>query len=119
MLMIPSQVHRQREVLSSAGLFPIITVGAPGTQGVAVAGRQGTGVKTPSLAAVAAMTAGFVGGEHKPEGGMFFIWRKSQLGRRGGYDSRIGWGGTHAEGWNVLDWQKVHDGGRRLTFGKG
>ena len=42
------------------------TVGAPGTQGVVVAGMHGIGVSTPNAAAVAAATTGFEGDMHIP-----------------------------------------------------
>ena len=45
----------------------------PGIQGAEVTGIQGIGVSTPSAAAVAAMTIGFVGELHIAKGMMFFI----------------------------------------------
>src|SRR5262249_18934771 len=59
------------ELLSSAGIFAIKTVGAPGVQGAVVAGTQGMGVSTPSAAAVAAATVGLANDEHIPNGMMF------------------------------------------------
>jgi hypothetical protein len=50
---------------------PIMTLGAPGTHGVEVAGRQGAGVGTPIAAAVAAATTGLAGQVHIPKGMMF------------------------------------------------
>jgi hypothetical protein len=55
------------------------TVGAPGAHGAAVAGTQGMGVRTPSAAAVAVITTGFVGAEHMPKGGMFTIGLLSMM----------------------------------------
>jgi hypothetical protein len=57
----------------SAGLFAIITVGTPGTQGALVAGIHGIGVKTPRAAAVAAATVGFAIDWHITKGIIFFI----------------------------------------------
>lgn len=59
------------EVLSSAGMFPIITVGAPGAHGAGITGMHGTGVRTPKAAVVAAATAGLAMDMHIPKGGMF------------------------------------------------
>src|SRR5579871_50962 len=56
------------QLLSSAGMFPSKTVGAPGTQGAGVTGTHGMGVRTPNAAAVAAATVGFDGEEHIPNG---------------------------------------------------
>ena len=39
----PPQLHMHFETLSSAGILPIMTVGAPGTQGAGVTGMQGMG----------------------------------------------------------------------------
>ena len=52
---------------------PESTVGAPGIHGAAVAGTQGIGVKTPSAAAVAAITVGLQGLEHIPKVGIFVM----------------------------------------------
>lgn len=71
MLMTPPQLHMHLDTLSSAGLLPISTVGAPTTQGDAVAGTQGIGVNTPSAAAVAAATVGLAGEVHIPNGMIF------------------------------------------------
>jgi len=68
--MTPAQVHISFELLSSAGMFAIITVGAPGTHGAVVTGTQGMGVNTPSAAAVAAITVGLEGALHMPNGGI-------------------------------------------------
>ena len=72
-LISPAHMHISVEVLSSVGMFPSITVGAPGTHGAGVAGTQGIGVSTPSLATVAAATTGFAGDLHMPNGMMFTI----------------------------------------------
>ena len=50
-----------------------MTFGAPGTQAGGVAGTHGAGVNTPEAADVAAMTAGFVGAEHIPNGKILVI----------------------------------------------
>lgn len=72
-LMTPAHMHMLVEVLSSVGMLPNITVGAPGTQGETVAGMQGIGVRTPMAAAVAAATIGFAGDMHMPNGIIFTI----------------------------------------------
>jgi len=69
-VMIPPQQHISVLSLVSAGNPSTNTRGAPGTQGAAVTGVQGIGVKTPPAAAVAAATAGFAGLLHSPKGGM-------------------------------------------------
>lgn len=68
---IPAQVHIAFELLLSAGLFPIITVGLPGIHGDAMTGEHGCGVKTPNAAAVALETAGFAIELHMPNVGKF------------------------------------------------
>ncbi len=61
-LMTPAHMQISVAMASSAGIDPISTVGAPpGIHGAVVAGTHGMGVKTPSAAAVAAITAGFEG----------------------------------------------------------
>ena len=70
-LITPPQLHMHFELLFSAGLFDINTVGAPGTQGELVAGMQGIGVNTPSAAEVAAATVGFASEEQTPKGRIF------------------------------------------------
>src|ERR1700722_14365924 len=77
--MIPPQLHISLELLSSAGMLAMSTVGAPGAQGAAVTGRQGIGVRTPSAAAVAAATIGFAGEEQTPKGGMLTIGLLSSM----------------------------------------
>ena len=67
----PAHMHISVEVLSSVGMFPSNTVGAPGTQGDTVAGIQGIGVRTPIAAAVAAATMGLAGDIHIPNGMIF------------------------------------------------
>jgi hypothetical protein len=49
-------MHINRQLLSKAGLWPIMTVGAPGDQGAVVTGIQGWGVNTPNAADVAEAT---------------------------------------------------------------
>src|SRR5262249_17859023 len=73
MVMTPSQLHRHCDVLFRAGAPSISTVGDPGTQGAAVAGMHGMGVRTPRAAAVAAATVGFAIEVHIPNGRMFVI----------------------------------------------
>src|SRR3984957_13096452 len=70
-LMTPAHMHISVEVLSSVGMLPSSTVGAPGTQGATVAGIHGMGVRTPIAAAVAAATIGLAGDIHMPNGMMF------------------------------------------------
>lgn len=77
--MTPSQVHMHFDVFVSAGRLPTITVGEPGIHGAAVAGTHGAGEKTPSLAAVAAITTGFVGAEHMPNDAILAIGAKSMI----------------------------------------
>jgi hypothetical protein len=67
------------DTLSRAGMLEIMTLGAPGAQGVVVAGMQGCGVSTPSAALVAAATCGFDGVEHMPKGMMLTIGAKSWI----------------------------------------
>jgi hypothetical protein len=55
------------------------TVGEPVTHGAIVTGTQGIGVSTPIAAAVAAMTVGFDGLEHMPNGGTLTIGAKSMM----------------------------------------
>jgi hypothetical protein len=71
MLMTPPQMHMHFELLSSAGMFAIMTVGEPGTHGAGVFGMHGIGVSTPSAAAVSAATVGLAGLVHMPNGMMF------------------------------------------------
>ncbi len=78
MVITPPQEHIQVDVLSRAGMPPIITVGQPGVQG-AVTGMQGIGVKTPSAAAVAAATVGLAMDIHMPNGGMLTIGAQSMI----------------------------------------
>lgn len=66
----PAHRHIHWEVLLSAGMPPIMTVGDPGIQGETVAGTHGTGVRTPSAAEVAAATAGLAMLVHMPNGAM-------------------------------------------------
>jgi hypothetical protein len=71
--MTPPQLHINLDELFKAGKLPTNTVGDPGTQGAAVAGIQGMGVKTPLAAAVAAATIGFANELHIPKGMTFAI----------------------------------------------
>jgi hypothetical protein len=78
-LITPPQLHMHFDTLSSAGMFAISTVGAPGTHGALVAGMQGMGVSTPSAAAVAAATVGLPGQLHIPKGMIFIIGTWSMI----------------------------------------
>lgn len=71
MVITPPNAQLHIELLLSAGMLAIITVGDPGAQGATVTGVQGMGVSTPSAAAVADATAGFARLMHMPNGGMF------------------------------------------------
>ena len=70
-VMTPAHMHMSVWVLSSVGMLPSSTVGAPGTQGATVIGMHGMGVSTPIAAAVAAATIGFAGDIHMPNGMIF------------------------------------------------
>jgi hypothetical protein len=67
--MTPPYVHMSFDVLLSAGLLFISTVGQPGIHGASVKGTQGIGVSTPKAAAVAAATVGFTMLLHIPNVG--------------------------------------------------
>ena len=67
----PPHTHMSFELLLSAGILAIRTVGEPAIQGAGVTGTQGIGVKTPRAAAVALITAGLAGELHMPKGMMF------------------------------------------------
>lgn len=69
--MTPPQLHISLQLLFSAGIFLMSTVGEPGIQGEVVTGIQGIGVRTPSAAAVAAATMGLAMEEHIPKGNIF------------------------------------------------
>lgn len=84
MLMTPPKLHMHLEMLSSAGMFAISTLDAPGTHGEEVAGTQGMGVSTPCAAAVAAATVGFDGELQVPKGMMFTIGTWSMIFAAGG-----------------------------------
>lgn len=58
------------ELLLSAGMLPIITVGLPGAQGAVVIGVHTPGVSTPSAAAVWAAVIGLASDMHTPNGRM-------------------------------------------------
>src|SRR3954453_6277669 len=73
----------QVEPATSAGLPPIMVVGAFGVQVPAMAGMHGIGVSTPSAAAVAAATVGLAMLEHMPNGGMFTIGAMSLIAAAG------------------------------------
>jgi hypothetical protein len=69
----PAQVHMHLLVLFRDGMPPIVTVGEPGVHGAVVTGTHGTGLPK------AAMTAGFVGAVHIPNGGILTIGLKSMM----------------------------------------
>lgn len=71
MEMSPAQAHNNTDVLSRAGVLPIKTVGAPGVHGEKVIGTQGWGDSIPSIADVAAATAGLARDTHMPNGMIF------------------------------------------------
>jgi hypothetical protein len=79
-------MHIKFELLSSAGILPIITVGEPGTHGAAVLGTQGMGVKTPNAAEVAAATCGLAMELHIPKGNIFTIGLLSIMVAAGRFD---------------------------------
>ena len=64
----PPQPQSHWQVLLSAGISPIMTVGDPGAHGAAVTGTHGMGLRTPMAAAVAAATVWFYGDIHMPNG---------------------------------------------------
>ena len=67
--MTPPYMHISLEEFFSSGFPQTRMVGTPGAQGSTIAGAQGAGEKTPSFAAVAAMTAGLLGQLHMPKVG--------------------------------------------------
>jgi hypothetical protein len=75
----PAQIHINLDKLSSVGMFPNSTVGAPGTHGAGVFGTQGMGVNTPKAAAVADATSGLAIDMHIPNGMMFSIGTWSMI----------------------------------------
>jgi hypothetical protein len=77
--MTPAQLHISFAESFSAGMFPIKTVGEPTTQGAAVTGMHGMGVRTPWAAAVAVTTVGFVGALHMPNGRMLTVGLLSMM----------------------------------------
>jgi hypothetical protein len=72
-------MHISLHVLSTDGMLPSKTVGAPGDHGAAVAGMQGMGVSTPKAAEVAAATVGFAKLRHIPKGNMFTMGLLSMM----------------------------------------
>jgi len=75
----PAQLHMHLLLLVSTGIPPAVIVGAPGTQGAAVAGTQGIGVSVPHAADVAAATVGLAKDLHMPKEGMFTMGLKSMV----------------------------------------
>jgi hypothetical protein len=75
--MEPAHMHMHLLSLVSMDFPPAEMVGAPGIHGPVVAGTQGIGVSTPSAAAVADMTVGFVGDLHTPKEAMLVMGAKS------------------------------------------
>jgi len=67
------------ELLLSAGMLAIKTVGEPGAHGAGITGTHGIGVSAPNAAAVAAATVGFAMDEHMPNGMMFTIGLLSMM----------------------------------------
>ena len=65
--MTPPQLHIHFDVEFSAGLPPMVTVGEPGVQGLAITGTHAWG--TPRAAA----TSGLLADVHIPNGGMLLI----------------------------------------------
>lgn len=84
--MTPPQEQLHVQALWSAGIFPSVTLVAPGTQGV-VTGTQGIGVSTPRAAAVAAATVGFDGVVHMMKDGMFAIGAQSMMVAAGTFET--------------------------------
>ena len=83
MLIMDAQAHMIFELLLRVGMLPVRIVGAPGNQGAGVTGTHGTGVGTPSLAAVAAIKVGFAGQLHIPNGGMLAIGAELMMFAKG------------------------------------
>ena len=81
-------------MLSSAGMFAIRTVGAPGAHGAGITGTHGIGVNAPSAAAVAAATAGFAIDEHVANGMMFTSGTLSMMFASGVWVSTLFFGNT-------------------------
>jgi hypothetical protein len=90
----PPHIHINFELLLSAGLLPIRTVGEPGVHGAVVAGTQAAGVKTPNFAAVAAATAGLVMVLHIPKGGIFTMGLLSMMVAMGRLDTMVRFSGS-------------------------
>lgn len=77
MEIMPPHAQKHRLVSFNAGMYPMNTAGTPGVHGRGITGKHGAGVNTPAAAVVAAITAGFVGLEHIPNGIMLTIGMKS------------------------------------------
>jgi hypothetical protein len=77
--MTPAHMHIKVQVLSSEGLWPSVTVTAPGVHGAVVTGMHGIGVSTPNAADVADATAGLARLMHMPNGMMLIIGLKSMI----------------------------------------
>jgi hypothetical protein len=75
----PPHVQLHTDPAVSAGVPPIIVLGAPGFHGPSGTGTHGIGVSTPKAADVAAATCGFVRLEHTPNGGMLVIGMMSLI----------------------------------------
>jgi hypothetical protein len=80
----PPHAHIHLDVLLSAGMLLIMTVGEPGAHGAVVTGMHGMGVSTPMAAAVADATVGLAMDMHMPNGGMFTIGFMSMMLAAGG-----------------------------------
>jgi hypothetical protein len=68
---IPAQVHRHLLSTVASGISLAFIKAEGGAQGAGMTGTQGIGVNTPSAAAVAATTSGFVGLLHIANGSTF------------------------------------------------
>lgn len=75
----PPCTHISLQLLSTAGMLPIITVGTPGIHGPGKTGVQTPGVRTPSAAAVWAAVGGFGSIVQTPKGKMFTIGLLSMM----------------------------------------
>jgi hypothetical protein len=82
----PPHIHMLRQLLVRAGMFSTNTSAFPGIHGVVIAGMQGAGVGTPMAAAVAEMTAGFMGDEHMPKDEILVPGAKSLIFSFGMFD---------------------------------
>jgi hypothetical protein len=75
----PPHMQFSIDELFSAGILAIITVAEPGAHGATVFGMHGAGVGTPRAAAVSAITCGFIGDVHIPNGITFIMGLLSMM----------------------------------------